>query len=277
MVMKKRVRGMSLFRRLFSNESKVRELYDSVVGNRDSEGKALTLIGYDSYLLPELRNSIEFSIEDKHIIIAEHQTEFVQIVERNREIDQRHNLEIIILYTGIEHPLYENYRIARTRIELLITKDIPIRVIDARYHQIDRMNGIERNEFLEEASPLLKEYCMFIRYLFHYYGWHEPLEDCVPKTIDECIREGILVDFLVEYEDLVVYHISRNQKEEEIACAEEIRNPSYPTCSPEKALSPVAEMLLNEILFDEALDYACGSDQYTDEDYRKLIKSRYNL
>ena len=59
------------------------------------------------------------------------------------------------------------------------------------------------NEQLKEKCLDLKEYMQYVNKVRR-YSVGMPLHDAVVKTVDECIRENILRDFLMEQKAKVI-------------------------------------------------------------------------
>ena len=62
----------------------------------------------------------------------------------------------------------------------------------------------DNNEDLKKKSGILYEYMYFINKVWYYIGKTRYLKEAINSAIDDCIHEGILVEFLTSRRDEVV-------------------------------------------------------------------------
>ena len=60
------------------------------------------------------------------------------------------------------------------------------------------------NEELKNSSPTLREYMDFVDKVCYYKSVTDGSNDAVEMAIDDCIKEGILVEFLTERRNKVI-------------------------------------------------------------------------
>ena len=209
----------SVFVKLFSNKEEIVKLYNAIKGtNYNVEDTEINIITLENILFMERNNDLCFTINDKLVVLIEHQSSinnnmplrFLMYIAREYEriLDNKNiyksklvkipTPEFIVLYNGErEYPktnkLYLSeafYNKENVKLELVVD------VININY---------EVNNSVVEKSNTLNGYSYFVylvrKYMEEYKNSMEKgdlLEHCIKMAIKECIEKDILKDFLLE-------------------------------------------------------------------------------
>ena len=204
----------NIFRLLFGDASKSAELYNAIMGTNYAPD-VLKMNTLQNPLFVGLRNDISFTLEDKFVILIEHQASvnpnmglrcllyITQIYERLIDKDGLYktkamsieNPEFIVMYNGKEdYPeksmvkLSDLYKVkdgSEPKLELIVT----VYNINAGY-----------NKDMMKRSRTLDEYAAFVAKVRKFVegGGYERTE-AINKAVAECVREGVLREFLEKY------------------------------------------------------------------------------
>ncbi|MBR5516413.1 MAG: Rpn family recombination-promoting nuclease/putative transposase, partial [Firmicutes bacterium] len=63
-----------MFKRLFNDEEEIRKLYNALSGSSYPQGVNVEIVTLDSSIMGDLKNDLAFIIDDKLIILIEHQS-----------------------------------------------------------------------------------------------------------------------------------------------------------------------------------------------------------
>ena len=210
----------TLFRMLYRNKKRLLSLFNAVNGTQYDNPDDLTITTLEGVLYLGMKNDVSCII-DMMMQLYEHQStvnpnmplrnlfyvsDLLQkyIYEEGLDIYSRKQIKIptpkfVVFYNGDEEqPERKEIRLSKafsantgeTNMELVVL-------------QININKG--QNEELKAACKTLQEYAEFTERAREHRKEME-LEDAIRTTIDECIRDGILKDFLLKNK-AEVYHM----------------------------------------------------------------------
>ena len=210
----------TLFRMLYRNKKRLLSLFNAVNGTQYDNPDDLTITTLEGVLYLGMKNDVSCII-DMMMQLYEHQStvnpnmplrnlfyvsDLLQkyIYEEGIDIYSRKQIKIptpkfVVFYNGDqEQPERKEIRLSKafsantgeTNMELVVL-------------QININKG--QNEELKAACKTLQEYAEFTERAREHRKEME-LEDAIRTTIDECIRDGILKDFLLKNK-AEVYHM----------------------------------------------------------------------
>jgi len=201
----------NVFRLLFGDESKSAELYNAINGTNYTSNEVI-MNTLQNPLFVGLRNDISFTIENKFIILIEHQSSInpnmglrcllyiARIYEQLLDKDGIYrtkpvsieNPEFYVMYNGKEE--YSE----KTMIKL---SDL-FKIKDGRENNLELIVTVYNvnkghNKNIMERSRTLDEYAVFIAKVRDYID-NSGLEltEALKKAVTDCIKENILREFL---------------------------------------------------------------------------------
>ena len=218
--MKGRYTGMSkvkrtykdgMFRRIFNDKEKIIELYNAITGNNYDEKVDVEIITLEDAIFGDIKNDLAFIIDGHYMVMTEHQSTInpnmplrmlsysIREYERqdimkklySRRIVKIPIPELYVLYNGeeeqpIEHEmkLSDAFMVKCDKISI----EAKVKVINVNY---------DKNSELLKRSKTLREYSRFIHMIREKQGSMD-MEEAVEETIRECLKEGILREFLTK-------------------------------------------------------------------------------
>ena len=198
----------TVFRMLFSEKENLLSLYNAVTGNTYQNADDLKIVTLENAIYMGMKNDLAFMLET-NIYLYEHQSTL------NPNIPLRD-----LIYIGIEYQQYVNnkslYSSSLQKIPApkfmvfyngtdAVNDRVELRLSNAYEHlagepdlelKVLMLNVNEgHNKELMEQCQTLKEYAIYVARVRKYTS-EMNLNDAVARAIDECIKEGILVEFL---------------------------------------------------------------------------------
>ena len=198
----------TVFRMLFSEKENLLSLYNAVTGNAYQNADDLKIVTLENAIYMGMKNDLAFMLET-NIYLYEHQSTL------NPNIPLRD-----LIYIGIEYQQYVNnkslYSSSLQKIPApkfmvfyngtdAVDDRVELRLSNAYEHLAGEpdlelkalmLNVNEgHNKELMEQCQTLKEYAIYVARVRKYTS-EMNLNDAVARAIDECIKEGILVEFL---------------------------------------------------------------------------------
>ena len=206
----------NVFRLLFGEENKSAELYNAIKGTRYAPSALSMNTLQNALYYGSLRNDVSFTVEDKLVILLEHQTTvnpnmglrcllyiadiYKHLIQSNKDDLYKvvpmsiETPEFYVLYNGREsYPekdimkLSDLFRVqgADNNLELIVT----VYNVNHGY-----------NAELMERSRTLDEYALFVDKV-QGYRHIKGLEQtrALDKAIEECLKKNILYEFLLKY------------------------------------------------------------------------------
>ena len=212
----------SVFTSLFQGCSKAKEylleLYNSLNGTQFDDPKIIEPIIVDDSIYRSIKHDVAFRVGDKVVMLIEHQSTINpnmplralmymgKVYEKIVDTRKRYGKylvkipvpEIYVFYNGREdYPDEKTLYLKDAFIENADDSSINVRV------KVYNINSKEdgKVEILEKCK-ILKEYSEFIEVYRRYLELE--YEEPAKQAINECLREGILVDYLREAGDEIM-------------------------------------------------------------------------
>ena len=198
----------TVFRMLFSEKENLLSLYNAVTGNAYQNADDLKIVTLENTIYMGMKNDLAFMLET-NIYLYEHQSTL------NPNIPLRD-----LIYIGIEYQQYvDDKSLYSSRLQKIpapkfmvfyngtdaVDDRVELRLSNAYEHlagepdlelKVLMLNVNEgHNKELMEQCQTLKEYAIYVARVRKYTS-EMNLNDAVARAIDECIKEGILVEFL---------------------------------------------------------------------------------
>ena len=198
----------TVFRMLFSEKENLLSLYNAVTGNAYQNADDLKIVTLENAIYMGMKNDLAFMLET-NIYLYEHQSTL------NPNIPLRD-----LIYIGIEYQQYvDDKSLYSSRLQKIpapkfmvfyngtdaVDDRVELRLSKAYEHlagepdlelKVLMLNVNEgHNKELMEQCQTLKEYAIYVARVRKYTS-EMNLNDAVARAIDECIKEGILVEFL---------------------------------------------------------------------------------
>ena len=198
----------TVFRMLFSEKENLLSLYNAVTGSHYQNAEALKIVTLENAIYMGMKNDLAFMLET-NIYLYEHQSTI------NPNIPLRD-----LIYIGIEYQQYLNdkslyssklQKIPAPKFMVFYngTDDVEDRMelkLSSAYEHLAGEPDLElkvlmlnvnegHNKDLMEQCQTLKEYAIYVARV-RKYASELNLNDAVERAITECIKEGILVEFL---------------------------------------------------------------------------------
>ena len=210
----------TLFRMLYRNKKRLLSLFNAVNGTQYDNPDDLTITTLEGVLYLGMKNDVSCII-DMMMQLYEHQStvnpnmplrnlfyvsDLLQkyIYEEGIDIYSRKQIKIptpkfVVFYNGDEEQ--------PERKEILLSKAFSANTGETNMELVVLQININKgqNEELKAACKTLQEYAEFTERAREHRKEME-LEDAIRTTIDECIRDGILKDFLLKNK-AEVYHM----------------------------------------------------------------------
>ena len=198
----------TVFRMLFSEKENLLSLYNAVTGKAYQNADDLKIVTLENAIYMGMKNDLAFMLET-NIYLYEHQSTL------NPNIPLRD-----LIYIGIEYQQYvDDKSLYSSRLQKIpapkfmvfyngtdaVDDRVELRLSKAYEHlagepdlelKVLMLNVNEgHNKELMEQCQTLKEYAIYVARV-RKYASAQNLNDAVERAITECIKEGILVDFL---------------------------------------------------------------------------------
>ena len=198
----------TVFRMLFSEKENLLSLYNAVTGKAYQNADDLKIVTLENAIYMGMKNDLAFMLET-NIYLYEHQSTL------NPNIPLRD-----LIYIGIEYQQYvDDKSLYSSRLQKIpapkfmvfyngtdaVDDRVELRLSNAYEHLAGEpdlelkalmLNVNEgHNKELMEQCQTLKEYAIYVARV-RKYASAQNLNDAVERAITECIKEGILVDFL---------------------------------------------------------------------------------
>ena len=198
----------TIFRWLFSDRENLLSLYNAVTGKNYTDAKALDVVTLESAVYLGMKNDVAFLV-DTRLYLCEHQSTY------NPNIPLRNLFYIASEYQVLvkDRSLYSSVLIKLPAPKFLVFYNGPGQVADREelrlstaYENQQGEPDLElkvtllninegHNKELMEQCRILKEYSQYVARVRKYAAQME-LNEAVERAVTECIREGILSEFL---------------------------------------------------------------------------------
>ncbi|WP_373213353.1 hypothetical protein [Ruminococcus sp. 5_1_39BFAA] len=197
-----------IFEMVFSDKKELLELYNAVNGTHYDDPEDLVVNTLENAVYMSMRNDVSFII-DLRLNLYEHQSTYnpnlplrflMYAADIYSELTKDENLygtkaiqiptpRFVIFYNGeADHP---DRKVLPLSALYTVPDEAPSLELTAVMLNINK----GRNGRLMEACKTLKDYAEYT-FRVRSYAKESPIEAAVERAITECIREGILSDFL---------------------------------------------------------------------------------
>lgn len=200
----------SFFINLFSDKQSIIDLYNAIKGTNYTYNTPIDVITLEGIAYRNRINDLCFTIDDKFIILVEHQStinenmplRFLIYVAREYEkILDNHNIykkalikiptpEFIVLYNGRDK--FPSKKTLQLSDAFKIPQDNPVLNLKT---EVININYNENTELVNRCEKL-KGYSYLIYLINSYLNDGYGLEKSINKAADKCINEGVLADYL---------------------------------------------------------------------------------
>ncbi len=199
----------SLFRMLFRDKDNLLSLYNAINQTSYDDPEALTVVTLENAIYMGMKNDQAFLL-DSGLNLYEHQSTwnpnmplrdlFYVSMEYQRLITKRslYSKNVVKIPAPNFIVFYNGTEAAEERVELRLSDSFETVVERPNLELIVTQLNINPgyNEPLMEACQILREYMQYVDRVRRYARTME-LKQAVERAVRECIREGILADFLI--------------------------------------------------------------------------------
>ena len=198
----------TVFRMLFSDKEHLLSLYNVVTGNHYEDAQALEIVTLENAIYMGMKNDLAFLLETS-IYLYEHQSTvnpnmplrdlFYIAIEYQKYVSDKSLYssslqkipapKFMVFYNGtdsVEDTV--ELRLSSAYEHLVGEPDLELKVVLLNINE-------GHNKELMEHCQILKEYAIYVARV-RKYATTMKLDDAVNKAIEECMKEGVLEDFL---------------------------------------------------------------------------------
>ncbi|MBQ4596634.1 MAG: hypothetical protein IJB14_06630 [Firmicutes bacterium] len=202
-----------VFRTLFNDEEKLLELYNALSNRNYPEGTPIEIVTLDNVIFNEIKNDIAFIIDDRFIILTEHQSTkspnfplrmlcyLAKEYEKKYYSDAIYSTRLVTLPTPELYVFYEGKKDAPVEWELKLSEEFReksdtkseeavVKVINVSYEKVA--------ELLERCKTM-QEFSLFMYMIRKKYDETGNLMTAVSESIYECINSDVLKEYLMEH------------------------------------------------------------------------------
>lgn len=200
-----------LFELIFSRKEELLGLYNAANGTDYTDPELLEINTLENAIYMSMRNDVSFII-DSTLSLYEHQSiynpnlplrylmyisDMYSGLTKDKNLYGRKAIRIpaprfIIFYNGVEEQ--PDYQVMKLSDMFTVTEEHPALELEAIMLNINPGHNPE----LLDACRTLKDYSEYTARVRR-YAQEQPLEEAVERAITECIKEGILAEFLSKY------------------------------------------------------------------------------
>ncbi|WP_428260091.1 hypothetical protein [Gallibacter sp. Marseille-QA0791] len=198
-----------VFRQLFNDKEKLIELYNALSGRSYSKDTEIEIVTLEDALFGDIKNDLSFIMDNRFIVMIEHQATVnpnmplrmlsyaAREYERRgltKKVYSRRRIEIptpelYMLYNGAEdQPIMQELKLSDAYIAKCgkISLEARVKVINVNY---------DKGADILKRCKTLNEYSMFI-HMIRERQQEKGLQKAVEESVRECMRKGILTEFL---------------------------------------------------------------------------------
>ena len=199
----------TVFRMLFSNKERLLELYNAVSGKHYDDVDGLEIVTLENAVYMGMKNDLAF-IMDTNLYLYEHQStvnpnmplrdlfyisaEYSELVDIKSlytpSLIKLPTPNFIVFYNGEA----DTEDVSEYRLSDSFMTPVDDRALELRVRVFNVNYG--RNVKLMEQCGSLREYAQYVALVRRYKKETGSLDDGVRLAIEQCIREGILEEFL---------------------------------------------------------------------------------
>ena len=227
----------TIFRMIFSEPEHLLSLYNAVAGKDYQDPDALDIVTLENAVYMGMKNDLAFVLE-MGLYLYEHQSTY------NPNIPLRDLFYIASEYqmlmngkslysSGIQKIPTPKFLVFYNGLERKVPDRMELRLSDAYENPVDEPDlelkvtmlniNAGHNEELMNSCRVLWEYAQYVARVRKYVP-EMPLEEAVERAIMECIREGILAEFLeknrAEVVKVSIFEYDKEKEEKKLRKAE---------------------------------------------------------
>ena len=198
----------TIFRMLFENKENLLSLYNAMNHKNYTDADALQVVTLENSIYMGMKNDLAF-ILDMNLYLYEHQSTY------NPNMPLRDLFYIFNEYQKlvVQKSLYSSAYECQTD-----EPDLELRVTMLNVNE-------GHNQELMEHCQTLKEYAQYVAKVRKYISLGElSLEETVECAVEECIKEGILAEFLIqnraEVISMSIFEYNKDEEEKKLRKAE---------------------------------------------------------
>lgn len=281
----------TVFRMLFSDKVNLLSLYNAVTGKHYDNPEELRIVTLKNAIYMGMKNDLAFIVETS-IFLYEHQATinpniplrdlFYIAMEYHKLVGKRTLYssalqkipapKFVVFYNGTdEMGECKEYRLSDAYESNSCEPSLELKVTMLNVNE-------GHNEELMKQCATLKEYAQYVSRVRHYAAVME-LDVAVKRAIDECIKEGILMDFLSanrsEVELTSLFEYNKEEEEKKLRKAEyELGVEKGEEKGQVKTMLRAVEKLVTNKGFSE--QEACEALDYSPEEYEVAKKSYFD-
>ena len=226
----------TVFRMLFSDKKHLLSLYNAVSGKAYTDPEQLQIVTLENAVYMGMKNDLAF-IMDTNLFLYEHQStynpnmplrdlfyissEYQKLVDKkllySSKLQKIPAPKFLVFYNGTEEMEDSRIEYLSESFENLTGEpDLELKVLTLNINK-------GHNLKLMEQCRVLKEYAQYVERVRSYVG-KMGLDAAVHRAVDECIREGILEEFLrqrrAEVEAVSIFEYDKEEEERKLREAE---------------------------------------------------------
>ena len=227
----------TIFRMLYHDKENLLSLYNAVNGRNYTNAEDLQIVTLKNAIYMGMKNDLAF-IMDMNLYLYEHQSTYnsniplrnlFYIADEYQRLVVQKSLystviqkiptpRFIVFYNGTKKvDDYNEFRLSSAYENPTDDPDLELRVT------MLNVNDGHNLELMEHCRTL-KEYAKYVARVRKYVTQNIPLEEAVTRAVDECIKEGILAEFLVKNKAEVIkvsiYEYDKEFEEKKLRKAE---------------------------------------------------------
>ena len=218
----------TVFRMLYKDPKNALELYNGLCGRNYTDETQLRFNTLENAVYMNVKNDVSFLIHDYTVLYEQQATWNPNMPLRNlyyiadifhnyEKNEQEYSIygtrkielpkpEFVVFYNGEgKYPEYSELRLSDSfkggdsACESSAEKEEPSLELKVKVYNVSK----GRNETLKSRCPVLEQYVTYTE-LIKEYRENMPLEEAVEKAVNECIRNGVLKEFLMRQKAEVV-------------------------------------------------------------------------
>ena len=227
----------TIFRMLFSEPEHLLSLYNAVTGKDYRDPEALDIVTLENAVYMGMKNDLAFVLE-MGLYLYEHQSTY------NPNIPLRDLFYIASEYqaladgkslysSGIQKIPTPKFLVFYNGLDRKLPDRMELRLSDAYENPVDEPDlelkvtmlniNAGHNEELMNSCHVLQDYARYVARVRKYVA-EIPLDEAVERAVTECIREGILAEFLkknrAEVVKVSIFEYDKEKEEKKLRKAE---------------------------------------------------------
>ena len=271
----------TLFRMIFRNPEALLSLYNAVNGTNYTNPGDLRVVTLENAIYMNMKNDLALII-DGHINLYEHQSsvntnmplrDLIYIAEEYQGMVSNNSMyatRLVKLPTPFFVVFYNGTIKQPEKKELKLSDAFEIKVEEPALElKVIQLNiGAGYNKELKAKCPLLEQYATYVSRVQE-NSKHMQLKDAVEKAVNDCIKDGVLAEFLRknrgEAIGMSIFEYDEEREKALMAAAERENG------AEEKQVEDLRNLMKTlGCTLDQAMDYLC-IEQKEREKFREMV------